>query len=258
MTSPTLMLWSPPSWTAVVRHSSAASAHSRIGAPVSGPARCGTASSWPSSGRPRVASHRATFSESSPSTDTAQVPASRTASWNRATFSAQNSTSTGSSDTEVNALGHRMADTGEAGGDHDDPGRKLAGRAPEGGDIDCHQRPGSRYRRRRRAGQRTKPTTTPTAALTAPPNRNQAPALLFVITTLPEGVPIASTYAAMNQPAAGISPPPGLSIPQLPSTQVTRISAQKISAATGTAPAMRLYWKLPTTPSAMPSRNSIR
>ena len=36
--------------------------------------------------------------------DTAQAPAARTASWNRATFSAQNSTSGGSSDTDANAL----------------------------------------------------------------------------------------------------------------------------------------------------------
>jgi hypothetical protein len=36
--------------------------------------------------------------------DTAQEPSARTASWNRAIFSAQNSTSGGSSETEVNAL----------------------------------------------------------------------------------------------------------------------------------------------------------
>ena len=60
--------------------------------------------SWPSSGRPRVASQRAVFSASSSSTDTAQVPAASTASWKRAIFSAQNSTSSGSSDTEVKAL----------------------------------------------------------------------------------------------------------------------------------------------------------
>ncbi len=36
--------------------------------------------------------------------DTAHDPAAMTASWKRAIFSAQNSTSGGSSDTEVNAL----------------------------------------------------------------------------------------------------------------------------------------------------------
>jgi hypothetical protein len=36
--------------------------------------------------------------------DTAQDSSASTASWNRAIFSAQNSTSGGSSDTEVNAL----------------------------------------------------------------------------------------------------------------------------------------------------------
>src|SRR5262249_60206394 len=43
------------------------------------------------------------FSASSSRIDTDQVPAVSTASWNRAIFSAQNSTSSGSSDTEVNA-----------------------------------------------------------------------------------------------------------------------------------------------------------
>ena len=36
--------------------------------------------------------------------DTAQAPSASTASWNRAIFSAQNSTSGGSSETDVNAL----------------------------------------------------------------------------------------------------------------------------------------------------------
>ena len=44
------------------------------------------------------------FSASSVSTDTAQVPVASTASWNRAIFSAQNSTRSGSSDTEAKAV----------------------------------------------------------------------------------------------------------------------------------------------------------
>ena len=51
-----------------------------------------------------MASQRAVFSSSSARTDTAQDPSARTASWKRAIFSAQNSTSGGSSETEVNAL----------------------------------------------------------------------------------------------------------------------------------------------------------
>jgi hypothetical protein len=51
-----------------------------------------------------LASQRAVFSASSARIDTAQDPAARTASWKRATFSAQNSTRGGSSDTEENAL----------------------------------------------------------------------------------------------------------------------------------------------------------
>jgi len=55
-------------------------------------------------GRPLVASQRAVFSASSCTMDTAHQPAAMTASWNLAIFSAQNSTSGGASDTEVNAL----------------------------------------------------------------------------------------------------------------------------------------------------------
>ncbi len=99
-----MMLWSPLSCTATVSHSRVASAPSSSGAPVTGPGRHGTASSCPSSGRPRVASQRAVFSASSARMDTPHEPAAMTASWNRAIFSAQNSTSGGSSDTDVNAL----------------------------------------------------------------------------------------------------------------------------------------------------------
>jgi hypothetical protein len=98
------MLWSPASCTAVVRHSSTASASSSSGAPVAGPGWWATPSSCPSMGRPRVASQRAVFSSSSARIDTAQEPSASTASWNRAIFSAQNRTSGGSSETEVNAL----------------------------------------------------------------------------------------------------------------------------------------------------------
>ena len=51
-----------------------------------------------------MASQRAVFSPSSARMDTAQAPDSSTASWNRAIFSAQNSTSGGSSETDANAL----------------------------------------------------------------------------------------------------------------------------------------------------------
>ena len=71
---------------------------------MTGPGWWATPVSWPSSGRPRMASQRAVFSSSSARMDTAQEPSARTASWNRAIFSAQNKTSGGSSETEVNAL----------------------------------------------------------------------------------------------------------------------------------------------------------
>jgi hypothetical protein len=51
-----------------------------------------------------VASQVAVFSASSARMDTAQAPAASTASWKRAIFSAQNSTSGGSSETDANAL----------------------------------------------------------------------------------------------------------------------------------------------------------
>jgi hypothetical protein len=51
-----------------------------------------------------VASQRAVFSASSARMDTAHDPAASTASWKRAIFSAQNSTSGGSSDTDMKAL----------------------------------------------------------------------------------------------------------------------------------------------------------
>ena len=51
-----------------------------------------------------MASQRADFSASSARMDTAHDPAAMTASWKRAIFSAQNSTSGGSSDTDANAL----------------------------------------------------------------------------------------------------------------------------------------------------------
>ena len=51
-----------------------------------------------------MASQRAVFSASSPRMETAHQPAATTASWNLAIFSAQNSTSGGASETEVNAL----------------------------------------------------------------------------------------------------------------------------------------------------------
>ena len=53
---------------------------------------------------PRTAKRRETSSCPWPSTETAQVPVVSTTSWKRATFSAQNSTRTGSSDTEVKEL----------------------------------------------------------------------------------------------------------------------------------------------------------
>jgi hypothetical protein len=51
-----------------------------------------------------MASQRAVFSASAARIDTAHTPAATTASWKRAIFSAQKSTSGGSSDTEANAL----------------------------------------------------------------------------------------------------------------------------------------------------------
>src|ERR1039457_3270783 len=52
----------------------------RMGLPVTVPGWWLIVSSWPASGRPRVASQRAVFSESSSSTETDQAPAASTVS----------------------------------------------------------------------------------------------------------------------------------------------------------------------------------
>src|SRR5215471_5781070 len=145
-----------------------------------------------------------------------------------------------------------MAGAVKAGGHHGDAGGELPGRPPEGGGVDSRHRPGFRA-----ADDRANAIRTPAPAHTEPPNRNHFPAPVFVITTLPPEVPMASTYAVTNQPTAGTSPPRGLRIPHAPSTQVTRISTSKASAATGTEPSARLYWKQPIRLCPTPSRNSM-
>src|SRR6266702_5740092 len=81
-----------------------------------------------------------------------------------------------------------------------------------------------------------KATTTPAAAHAAPPYRNHLPAAVFVITTLPPGVAMASTNEAANHPTAGISPPVGLCIPHPAAAAVTPIAAANAIAAAGTGP----------------------
>jgi len=84
------------------------------------------------------------------------------------------------------------------------------------------------------------------------------PAAVFVITTLPPGVPMASTNDVMNQPTAGMSPPRGLCMPQAPRTHVTPMATAKPTAATGKEPRARLYWKQPIKPSSAPNSSSMQ
>jgi hypothetical protein len=96
----------------------------------------------------------------------------------------------------------------------------------------------------------------PMAALAEPPNRSHEPAVVAVIRTLPPEVPLPSTKAARNQPAAGASPPSGRRIPQPPSTHEQKMATSNPIAASGTGP--ELYQKTPSMDWEAPSRNSIK
>jgi hypothetical protein len=64
------------------------------------------------------------------------------------------------------------------------------------------------------------------------------------------------TKEARIQPNAGISAPVTERTAQLASRHVVRITRQQRIAASGTGPAVWLYWKLPIRPSTAPSRTS--
>src|SRR6266536_4483506 len=74
--------------------------------------------------------------------------------------------------------------------------------------------------------------------------------------TLPLETGMDSTNDVRIQPIPGSTAPLTERVAQAPSTQVARMTAQQTSAATGTGPAARLYWKLPISPCTAPNRNS--
>ena len=99
-------------------------------------------------------------------------------------------------------------------------------------------------------------TTTPATTLIVPPYRYHLPGVVLVMMTLPFETGMDSTNDAMIQPIPGRIAPLTERMAQAPSRQVARITAQHTSAATGTGPDARLYWKLPITPCTAPNRNS--
>ena len=74
--------------------------------------------------------------------------------------------------------------------------------------------------------------------------------------TLPLETGIDSTNDAMIQPIPGTTAPLTERVAQDASRQVASMTAQQTSAATGTDPATRLYWKLPISPCTAPNTNS--
>ena len=98
--------------------------------------------------------------------------------------------------------------------------------------------------------------TTPAATLSVPPYRYHLPGVLLVMMTLPFETGMDSTNDAMIQPIPGRTAPLTERVAQAASRHVARMTAQDTSAAAGTGPATRLYWKLPIVPSTRPSRNS--
>ena len=98
--------------------------------------------------------------------------------------------------------------------------------------------------------------TTPAATQSVPPYRYHLPAVVPVMMTLPLETGIDSTNDAMIQPIPGTTAPLTERVAQDASRQVARMTAQQTSAATGTDPASRLYWKLPISPCTAPNRNS--
>src|SRR5580693_4820277 len=147
--------------------------------------------------------------------------------------------------------GHRVVDPVQRGRDDHDSAGELPGHPPEIGVVD------RRHERRIRARLRlTNANTTPAAAHTDPPYRYHAPAAVLVTITLPPAVGSVSATETSSQPTAGTSAPAAEPMPAAPSTQVTRISAARMRAATGMGPALWLNWKQPISPCAAPNRNS--
>src|SRR5438034_2708337 len=98
--------------------------------------------------------------------------------------------------------------------------------------------------------------TIPAATLSVPPYRYHSPAFVLVMITLPLETGIDSTNDVRIQPIPGKTAPLTERVAQAASTQVARMTAQQTSAATGTGPDARLYWKLPISPCTAPHRNS--
>jgi len=101
-----------------------------------------------------------------------------------------------------------------------------------------------------------KATTTAAATLRVPPYRYHLPGVVAVMITLPLDTGMDRTNDVMTQPIPGSSAPLTERMAQAPSTQVSRMTTQHTSAATGTGLGARLYWKLPIMASTTPSRNS--
>src|SRR5262249_33121795 len=150
---------------------------------------------------------------------------------------------------------HRVTGTLQAGGDHDDAAGEPAGGPPEVGRVYRGHAPARRGHVPARRDS-ADVSTTPSHALAAPPSQHHLPAVLSVTITLPAAVGMVSTNEARNQPNAGTRAPIGEPMPRPASRQVAKITTQNASAATGTGPMMRLYWKQPISPSITPSRNS--
>jgi hypothetical protein len=82
------------------------------------------------------------------------------------------------------------------------------------------------------------------------------PGVVLVMITLPLDTGMDRTNDVMTQPIPGSSAPLTEPMAQAASTQVSRMTAQHTSAATGTGLGSRPYWKLPIMASTTPSRNS--
>src|SRR5580700_7910525 len=147
-----------------------------------------------------MASQRAVFSASSLRMDTAHQPAVITASWNLATFSAQNSTSGGSSETEVNALTViacpvRVATTTMPLANWP-AARRVDASWVDTGWVDAARVDVAHLGRTRVSEARTTPPT----AHSVPPYRYHLPAGELAMITLPLATGMDSTNEAAIQP----------------------------------------------------------
>ncbi len=110
-----------------------------------------------------------------------------------------------------------------------------------------------------RRGPKARPANaaiTAATTLSVPPYRNHLPGVVAVMITVPLATGMDSTNDAMIQPIPGSSAPLTERMAQAASTQVSRMTTQHASAATGTGLGTRLYWKLPMMPSTTPAMNS--